>query len=80
MNVSASTTGRGVALKAPAIVRRHLFCMTASLSVEVFRFLLVAPFGMCHAAELCVIPPKNIILKNRTGSFRHTVLLPATSG
>ena len=39
MNVSASSTEMGVALKAPAMVRRQLFCMTESLLVDVFDFL-----------------------------------------
>ena len=49
MNVSASRTGIGVALKAPAMVRRQLFCMTESLLVDVLHFL--TSLGMCHTVD-----------------------------
>lgn len=44
--VSASRAGMEVALKAPAIVRRYMFCRIVSLLVEVFDFS--ASFSMCH--------------------------------
>ena len=49
MYVSASSTGMGVALNAPAIVRKHLFCMTASLFEMPFDFFM--SFGVCHMVE-----------------------------
>ena len=48
MYVSASRTGIGVALKAPAIERRHLFCKMASLSADVD---FLASFGVCHTVN-----------------------------
>ena len=41
MYVSASNTAIGVALNAPAIVRKHLFCMTASLFEMPFDFFYI---------------------------------------
>ena len=38
INVSASSTAMGVALKAPAMFLRHLFCMTAILFEMTFDF------------------------------------------
>lgn len=49
MDVSASRTGIGMALKAPAIMRRHLFSITENTLVEIFDFLM--SFGVCHMAE-----------------------------
>lgn len=42
--VSACNTSIGVALYASAIVRRHLFCITATFSVMVFLASLVYPY------------------------------------
>lgn len=53
----ASRTGIGVALKAPAIVRRHLFCITESLLVDVD---FLASFGFCHTVDPYVIAGRTI--------------------
>ena len=49
MYVSASSTGMGVALNAPVIVRKHLFCMTASLFEMPFDFFM--SFSVCYMVE-----------------------------
>ena len=53
INISASSTEIGVALKTPAIVRRQLFCMTESLLVDVFDFL--TSLVIYHTVDLYVI-------------------------
>ena len=57
MYVSASRTGIEVALKAPAIVRRQLFCITESLLVDGFDFL--TSLGMCHTVDPYVMTGRN---------------------
>ena len=53
MYVSASRTGMGVALKAPAMLRRQ-FCITESLLVDVFDFL--TSLCICHTVDPYVRP------------------------
>ena len=60
MNVSASSTEMGVALKAPAMVRRQLFCMTESLLVDIFDFL--TSLGMCHTVDTYVMAGRTTAL------------------
>ena len=60
MYVSASRTGMGVALKAPVMVRRQLFCITESLLVDVFDFL--TSLGMCHTVDPYVMTGHTTVL------------------
>ena len=60
MYVSASRTGMGVALKAPAMVRRQSFCITESLLVDVFDFL--TSLGMCHTVDPYVMTGRTTAL------------------
>lgn len=53
MYVSASRKGIGVALKAPKIARRHLFCIIHNLLLEVSDFLM--SIGVCPMVEPQVI-------------------------
>ena len=60
INISASSTEMGVALKAPVMVRRQLFCMTESLLVDVFDFL--TSLGMCHTVDTCFMAGRTTAL------------------
>lgn len=50
--VFALSTRIKVALKAPAIVQRHMFCITESLLIDI-NFLIL--FGVCHTVNLYFI-------------------------
>ena len=53
MWVSACNTSIRVALYAPAMTRKHLFCMTSSLLLDSTLVFFLASAGMCHAIEPC---------------------------
>ena len=76
MWVSAYNTSIGVALYAPTMTRKHLFCMTSSLLLDSILAFFLASAGICHAIEPCAMAGRiTAIYKSGLGSQQTLSLI-----